>query len=156
MEAAVGEPPDQLTGRGCSDRRSSGRQQTADQHGIVCARVRPGHEVTVLDLSSGGALIEAGHRLLPGTRIELQLGGADYRLAVRGRVLRCAVSSLHPARITYRGAVAFDREFLLRVHPQAPGAAGGRSGNRPGDAGSGGGGCEAAMRSPQPWSVQVT
>jgi hypothetical protein len=84
------------------------------------ARVRPGREVTVLDLSSGGALIEADHRLLPGSLVELQLAGADGRLAVRGRVLRCSVSSLHPSRITYRAAVAFERELLLRTAPHPP------------------------------------
>lgn len=156
MEAAVGQPPDQLTGSNCSDRRASGRQQTADQHGIVRARVRPGHEVTVLDLSPGGALIEAGHRLLPGTRVELQLAGADYRLAVRGRVLRCSVASLNPARITYRGAVAFERELLLRVHPQAPAAAGGRSGSITGDASDCADGCEAAVRCAPATSAPVS
>jgi hypothetical protein len=92
-----------------SDRRLAGRRSPASERGFVGARVRPGHDVMLIDVSSGGALLEAAHRLLPGTWVDLQLLTLDRRVAVRGRVLRSAVSSLASGRITYRGAVAFER-----------------------------------------------
>jgi hypothetical protein len=70
------------------------------------AILRPGQEVTLINLSRGGALIESHTRLLPGTRAELQLSGG-VRCIVRGRILRCRVSSVNPLR--YEGAIVFER-----------------------------------------------
>jgi len=91
------------------NRRRTRRRSGVEDHGIVAARVRPGHNVSVVDVSAGGTLIESAHRLLPGTSVELQLETADHRLGVRGRVLRCAVVSLRSSAVCYRGAVVFDR-----------------------------------------------
>jgi hypothetical protein len=92
-----------------TDRRRARRHFGSEDHGIVRARVRPGHEARVVDVSAGGALIETVHRLLPGTRIELQLDTHEHRTVVRARVLRCAVVVVHASGISYRGAVCFDR-----------------------------------------------
>jgi hypothetical protein len=97
-----------LTERG-ADRRTS-RRSNVDAHGIISARVRPGHQATVVDVSEGGALVETEHRLLPGTSIELQIETSTDRAVVRGRVLRCAVSMLRPSSVRYRGAIGFDRK----------------------------------------------
>jgi hypothetical protein len=91
------------------DRRHALRTASAAQHGIVCARIRPGHEVTLLDVSAAGAFLQCAHRLLPGTSIELQLTTASQRLATRGLVVRCSVSHVWPSAIWFRGAVAFER-----------------------------------------------
>ena len=91
------------------NRRRTRRRSGVEDHGIVAARVRPGHDVSVVDVSAGGTLIESAHRLLPGTSVELQLETANHRLGVRGRVLRCAVVSLRSSAVCYRGAVVFDR-----------------------------------------------
>lgn len=94
-----------------AERRQSVRLSAHEGHGITRARVRPGHEVDVVDVSSGGALIEAVHRLLPGSAIDLQLVIRENQVAVRGRVLRCAVARLRPAAVFYRGAIGFDRSL---------------------------------------------
>ena len=75
---------------------------------MVTARVRPGHHVTLLDVSAGGALIESACRLLPGTAIELLVETAQHRAWVRGRVLRCAVIGVCSTLVRYRGAVGFE------------------------------------------------
>jgi hypothetical protein len=80
-------------------------------HGIVGARVRPGHPATVIDVSAGGVLVETAHRLLPDTNVELQVETQSRRARVRGRVVRCAVVRVHPESISYRGAIAFDRHL---------------------------------------------
>lgn len=90
------------------DRRRSTRLQDAE-HGIVRARVRPGHDVAVIDASTGGLLIETDRRLLPGAAIDLQLATTTGTVAVRGCVLRCAVSRLRAAAVLYRGAIGFER-----------------------------------------------
>jgi hypothetical protein len=89
------------------DRRRHHRQQPGE-HGIVSARVRPGHSATVLDLSDEGALIELTNRLLPGAGVDLQLGTADRVTTIHGRVVRCAVIHVRPSSISYRAAIVFE------------------------------------------------
>ena len=93
------------------DRRRAPRRHTVEEHGIVRARVRPGHEAALVDVSTGGALVDTAHRLLPGTPIELRLASVDRCISVRGRVLRCAVTGLNATGVRYRGAIGFDREL---------------------------------------------
>jgi hypothetical protein len=72
--------------------------------------VRPGREIGLLDLSAGGALIEAPTRLLPGTCVELQLAAPGWRWTVTARVLRCRVSALVPDQgVRYKAALMFER-----------------------------------------------
>jgi len=100
------------------DRRLAAR---STNHDIVSARVRPGRQVAVIDISSGGALIETHHRLLPGTSVELHVEQSDRRITLRGRVLRCAVSRVQPSAVSYRGAIAFDRHLPWFVNEPARG-----------------------------------
>jgi hypothetical protein len=93
------------------DRRRTPRRHTIEEHGILAARIRPGRDVELVDVSAGGALIETTHRLLPGTAIDLHLTGSERRTSGRGRILRCAVTRLRPGGVWYRGAVAFDRHL---------------------------------------------
>ena len=93
------------------DRRHNCRRHTFGEHGIEHARVRPGREVLIVNVSSGGVLVETPHRLLPGSPIELHLRTADRRVSVRGRVLRCAVARLRADDLWYRGAIGFDLEL---------------------------------------------
>jgi hypothetical protein len=106
MEAAmIGRTP---------DRRASPRSGI-EQHGILSARVRPGHRVAVIDVSAGGALIEGANRLLPGAAVDLQVETIHDRTTLRGRVLRCAINRLRSSSVGYRAAIAFDREFSALV-----------------------------------------
>ena len=103
MENAMTEPTD--------DRRGARRRRQLEEHGIVATRVRPGLDVRLVDVSEAGALVETDRRLLPGQPIELQLETPRHRAAVRGRVVRCAVSRLRSTAICYRGAISFDRHL---------------------------------------------
>jgi hypothetical protein len=96
---------------GLSDRRGMRRLDALKKHGIVSACVRPGHRARLIDVSAGGALIETGHRLLPGTSVELQVQTGTDRASIRGQVLRCAVVRVRPTWVCYRGAIAFDRHL---------------------------------------------
>ena len=103
------------------DRRRALRRRSVAEHGIVSARVRPGHEVELIDVSAGGALVECARRLLPGTVIDLRLVAGEECTSVRGLVLRCAVVRLKPTSICYRGAIAFDRDLQWFPEQEAPG-----------------------------------
>ena len=88
-----------------NERRGSGRVPPEHTPWRREGLLRPGLDVQLLNVSRGGALVESPARLLPGTRTELQLSGAQ-RHTIRGRVDRCRVSALDP--VTYQGAIVFE------------------------------------------------
>jgi hypothetical protein len=76
---------------------------------VTRATLRPGCDVRVIDLSAGGALVQAAKPLRPGAKVHFQLTTADRAWALSGRVLRCAVWLVDPhAGVTYRGALQFE------------------------------------------------
>lgn len=73
------------------------------------ATLRPGCVITLVDVSAGGALVEAPRPLRPGAKVHLQILTTSRRFAIAAHVLRCAVWALDPlAGVTYRGAVKFE------------------------------------------------
>jgi len=91
-----------------SERRRAGRRRP---DGLL-ARVRPGHRVVVVDVSAGGALLEAARPLRPGADVEVQFEHANQRLRIGGTVVRCGVTAIDPERgPTYRAAVSFNESF---------------------------------------------
>lgn len=73
------------------------------------ATLRPGCVITLVDVSAGGALVEAPRPLRPGAKVHLQILTTSRRFAIAAHVLRCAVWALDPlAGVTYRGAVRFE------------------------------------------------
>jgi hypothetical protein len=81
---------------------------------LTRATLRPGHPVSLIDLSAGGALIQGPRPLRPGARVHLQVATDTRTVALNGHVLRCAVWALDPlAGVTYRGAVKFEHRCEL-------------------------------------------
>ena len=81
--------------------------------GLALTRVRPGRVARVLDVCPGGVQVETEWRLLPGSRVELQLSEPMTIYTIKGTVVRCQVVMLDRERIEYRGAVAFDQPLTL-------------------------------------------
>ena len=114
------------------DRRISQRQ-SATARGILSVRVRPGHDAWLVNVCTGGALIETAHRLLPGCIVDILLAGVERSVSMRGRVMRSTVARLRATSVWYRAAICFDRrlpclartgEYEIptresRVHPAA-------------------------------------
>ena len=89
------------------DRRSSIRRPLSELAWLTQVRVKYGPTVSLLDLSAGGAQIEAtAFRLQPGSTIVVQIATESETLAVPALVLRSHVSGLLPAGATYRTALA--------------------------------------------------
>jgi PilZ domain len=96
------------------ERRSSPRCSCAQCAWLIAARLRPGRDVRVLDLSSGGALVEAAVRLLPGAPFVLHLVSTRGAHTIRGTVLRCHVSAVDRSTgVRYRAALGFDGSFRM-------------------------------------------
>ncbi len=101
-----------------AERRASPRRSSKELPWLGPVDMQPGHDVSLVNVSDGGALVEAGSRLAPGTSVLLQFIGQEGT-RVRGQVLRCAVFTLADGRsVTYRGAVKFSEplsEFFERA-----------------------------------------
>jgi hypothetical protein len=95
------------------ERRASPRTTALGDAGMDRARLRPGRAARIVDLSTVGALIETDWRLLPGMRVELQLGEPVVLFRVPARVLRCHVTLVGREQIRYRGALAFEERLPL-------------------------------------------
>jgi len=98
-----------------SERRRNRRHARPEEHRIVSARIRPGYDVSVIDVSAGGALVESERRLMPGSAVELHIRSAQRSEIVRGHIVRCAVARLRANGVCYRGAIAFDHNLLWLV-----------------------------------------
>lgn len=104
------------------ERRRDARFGDASVVGVR-ATLRPGCLVSVVDLSAGGALVEALRPLRPGARVHLQVATARRTVAVAAHILRCSVWAVDPHGVRYRGALRFDQPLdLLREHPTRDGS----------------------------------
>jgi PilZ domain len=105
--------------RSVTERRLARRITAVAELDIRQAKVRPGHEAAVLDISSSGALIETALRLMPGRQIELQIERGGQITPIRGRVMWSQVARVLPSRVSYRGAIGFEQPLAwLGIHGQ--------------------------------------
>jgi hypothetical protein len=81
------------------------------------AKLRTGRELTVIDISSSGALVEGPTRLLPGTRTDVHLVTRHGRVLVRARIVRSLVWRLEPDVVCYRSGLAFDAAVDIDCAP---------------------------------------
>ena len=76
--------------------------------GGVRARLRLGDRLSLVDVTSSGALVDAGRPLRPGSRVDVQIESERRNGLVTARVLRCSVVAIEPERgVTYRAALVF-------------------------------------------------
>ena len=101
------------------DRRVHQRIRAADLKWLRGSRVKNGHDVTLVDLSAGGALLDSDVQLRPGAVITLEIVGAGT-MEVRSEVLRCQLAALRDAAAIYRGALIFKTPFDLSKMEQVP------------------------------------
>ena len=95
------------------DRRQAHRILAAELSWILAVRIRPGHEVTVINLSAAGALVEGELVLAPDRAVTLELRTPDRVFEVRGRVVRGFVVGVGPQGPRYRGALSFKHRICL-------------------------------------------
>jgi len=105
-----------LTGTGPPDRRGAARFAPGARALSTRARLRHGSEVTVVDLSTAGVLIEGRCRLRPGGAVGICLDLADGEGALPCRVVRCHVSATDGQEgVCYRAALVFEEPLALGV-----------------------------------------
>ena len=105
-----------------TDRREVPRCQLPDLHRITQMIIRPGREVSLVDLSTRGALVESPQPLRPDSLVEVQMTVCDRRLVVRGCVLRSSVWKLGATGIWYRSAICFEHHVSWLTRGADPGS----------------------------------
>jgi hypothetical protein len=91
------------------NRRASPRLVLDQLPWLERVQLRDGSAVSLIDLSTHGALFEVDWRLRPGEATPFELIAADERAVVTGRVVRTEVSALSSVGLRYRGACTFDQ-----------------------------------------------
>lgn len=77
------------------------------------ATLRPGCEVSLIDVSRGGALVQAHRPLRPGARVHVRFVTDGRTFALAAQVLRCMVWSIDGDEgVVYRGALQFEHPCL--------------------------------------------
>ncbi|HXE79766.1 MAG TPA: PilZ domain-containing protein [Vicinamibacterales bacterium] len=82
---------------------------------ITGVRLSPGETVQLINISRTGVLVEGRTRFVPGTRVTVILEGTFRPSQIKGRIVRCQVSSIHEGSLRYQSGIQFDKK--LDAHP---------------------------------------
>ena len=102
------------SGQDFSDRRTSPRLPPSAFPALKSACLSTGSDVTLINISRGGALLESNERLAPSSRVSLRVITTQGTIVLHGRILRSMISDLKD-KPRYRSAVVFNREFPLEA-----------------------------------------
>ena len=100
---------------------------------ITSMRLSPGDTVELLDISRSGALVEGCTRFVPGTRITVLFEGGFSPARIKGKVIRCHVSSINNGTLRYQSGIQFENRLdsnpgeIAAAPPRLPDSAGGPS-----------------------------
>jgi len=87
---------------------------TPSESGSTKARLLPGGEVDVLNVSETGLLVEGKSRPVVGTIVSIRLKGSRIR-KLDGRIVRSRVSTIHrDGTLSYESAIEFDHSHALQ------------------------------------------
>ena len=105
------------------DRRRSTRRSAKEVSWIIAAKLNGGQtrgSAEIIDISSGGSLVQTETRLTPGSPATLVLSGAEHEIRARGRVLRSQVCSIVNGELSYRTVIQFDQEMPVEPNGVDP------------------------------------
>ena len=103
----AGAPPGPARPPGAEKRRWARREYSSGRL-PPAARLKPGPQVVIVNLSRSGALVEGQARPRAGSACELEYTGPLGLVRTPARVARCFVARVEPAAVRYRTALAFD------------------------------------------------
>jgi hypothetical protein len=90
------------------------RVTPSETSGATKARLLPGGEVDVLNVSETGLLVEGKSRPVVGTIVSIQLKGSRLR-KLDGKIVRSRVSTIHrDGTLSYESAIEFDHSHALQ------------------------------------------
>ncbi len=100
--------------------RADPRYPASALPGITGMRLSPGDTVRLLNMSASGVLVEGKTRFVPGTRVTVIFEGPAALKNIKGKVVRCQVSSIGGGgSLQYQSAIAFEARIELPVDEAA-------------------------------------
>jgi len=107
------EPGDQQDVPGIIASQRSPRVSASEAGVSRKARLLPGGDVDVLNISATGLLVEGKSRPVIGTVVSIRLNGSRIK-RLDGRIVRCRVSTIHrDGTLSYESAVEFDQSHAV-------------------------------------------
>jgi hypothetical protein len=93
------------------------RRMRASEAGVVRqARLLPGGDAIILNISNTGLLVENKGRLPVGTTVNVRLEGASV-MGMEGHIVRSRVAAIHrDGSVSYETAIEFDRPQSIDGH----------------------------------------
>ena len=99
-----------------ANRRAEPRYAAADLPAITTVMLS-GEEVTLVNISSSGVLVESSTRFKPSERVRLGITGLEPN-QVGGVIVRCMVSAISTGgKLRYESAIAFTQPVNIPVPP---------------------------------------
>src|SRR3970040_1057038 len=78
---------------------------------IKSVKLSPGEQVQLVNISRTGVLVEGRTRFVPGTRVTVVFDGGFTPAQIKGRIVRCQVSSIHDGSLRYQSGIQFDKKL---------------------------------------------
>jgi hypothetical protein len=78
---------------------------------ITGVRLSPGDVVELSNISRSGVLVEGRTRFVPGTRVTIHFEGGFTPAQIKGKVVRCQVSSISGGALRYQSGIQFDKRL---------------------------------------------
>lgn len=75
---------------------------------ITSMKLSPGDTVELVNISRSGVLVEGRTRFVPGTRITVLFDGGFSPARMKGKVVRCHVSSINDGILRYQSGIQFE------------------------------------------------
>ena len=93
------------------------RRMRASEAGVVRhARLLPGGDAIILNISNTGLLVENKGRLPVGTTVNVRLEGASV-MGMEGHIVRSRVAAIHrDGSVSYETAIEFERPQAIDGH----------------------------------------
>ena len=99
--------------RSAEDRRTAVRRAQQELPWLSGVRVGWGSDVSLVNISSSGVLMETGSKVVPGSTTELLLSGPETSLVVPVRFVRSDVARIDRLGVKYHAAGEFGKEIDL-------------------------------------------
>ena len=74
-------------------------------------RLSPGDTVELVNISRSGVLVEGRTRFVPGTRVTVHFDGGFSPARMKGKVVRCHVSSISDGMLRYQSGIQFENRL---------------------------------------------
>jgi hypothetical protein len=78
---------------------------------ITGVRLSPGDVVELSNISRSGVLVEGRTRFVPGTRVTIHFEGGFTPAQIKGKIVRCQVSSISGGALRYQSGIQFDKRL---------------------------------------------